>query len=109
VTGRFVEVENTGQQRRDLTDWSIERTVDGQRIHYTFPSFQLDGHRSVRIYGNQYDDLSLSSSSSLTLEDARSHLIASNFSDWGIGRKMRTELFNRDRLGKALFEQTIKD
>ncbi|CAF4873619.1 unnamed protein product, partial [Rotaria sp. Silwood2] len=36
-------------------------------------------------------------------------LIAPNFYDWGNGREMRTELFNPEDIGKALFEQTIKD
>lgn len=106
VTGRFVEIENTGKQSRDLTGWLIERVVDGRRIRYTFPSFQLDGHQSVRIYGNQYDG---DDESMFRMDNSSVRLIAKNFSDWGIGRKMRTELFNETNVGKALFEQTIRD
>ena len=104
VGGRFVEIENTGNQARDLTGWYIERNVDGRRITYRFPSFQLDGHRAVRIYGNHQQK-----SSSFGMEDSHLELIAPDFYDWGIGRNMQTELFNRNDVGKALFEQTIKD
>ncbi|UJR35164.1 hypothetical protein I4U23_027932 [Adineta vaga] len=103
VNGRFVEVENTGNQARDLSGWYIERTVDGQRFQYTFPIYELGPHQIVRIYGN-YHRKSTSNS-----DDSHLQLIAPNFYDWGNGRQMRTELFNRDDVGKALFEQTIKD
>ena len=105
VGGRFVEIENTGRQARDLTEWYIERSVDGRRLEYRFPSFQLDGHQSVRIYGSDHQQ----HSSTVNMEDSFVQLTATNFYDWGIGRKMRTELFNRDDVGKALFEQTIRD
>ena len=103
VAGRFVEIENTGNQTRDLTGWYVERSIDGQRFRYEFPSFELESHRSVRIFGNEYQQTSFS------MEDSTRKLIAPNFQDWGMGRKMRTELFNRDNVAKALFEQTIKD
>ena len=106
VGGRFVEIENTGKQSRDLTGWLIERTVDGRRIRYTFPSFQLDGYQSVRIYGNEFAD---DQESTFRMDTSSGRLIAKNFSDWGIGRRMRTELFNETNVGKALFEQTIRD
>lgn len=102
VNGRFVEIENTGNQTRDLTGWYIERTIDGRRIDYTFPAYELPAHRSVRIYGN-YHRRSGSS------DGQYFQLIAPNFYDWGTGRLMRTELFNRDDIGKAFFEQTIRD
>lgn len=107
VGGRFVEIENTGKHSRDLTGWLIERTVDGRRIRYTFPSFQLDGYQSVRIYGSEYaeDD----QEATFRMDATSGRLIAKNFSDWGIGRQMRTELFNETNVGKALFEQTIRD
>lgn len=104
VTGRFVEIENTGGQSRDLTGWCVERTVDGERIRYTFPSFQLNGRQSVRIYGNADQ-----TDSRISLDDSYLTLIAPNLPSWGIGRRMRTELFNRENVGKALFEQTIRD
>ena len=104
VGGRFVEVENTGNQTRDLTGWSIERTVDGRRLTYRFPDFRLDSHRSVRVYGSRQKP-----SSSFGMEDSYSQLIATSFPHWGIGRQMRTELFNREHHAKALFEQAIKD
>ena len=103
VNGRFVEIENTGNQARDLTGWYIERVVDGRRIEYTFPVYELDAHKTVRIYGNYHRRLSA------TDEDHQLQLIASNFYDWGTGRIMKTELFNRDDVAKALFEQTIRD
>ncbi len=103
VSGRFVEIENTGNQSRDLTGWYIERTVDGHRIEYKFPVYQLGPHTTVRVYGNYRRR------SSSNTDDHHLQLIASNFYDWGNGRQMRTELFNRDDVGKALFEQTIKD
>lgn len=103
VNGRFVEIENTSNQPRDLTGWYIERTVDGRRIDYTFPVYELGPQTSVRIYGN-YHRQSLRPS-----DDQHLELIAPDFYDWGTGRQMRTELFNRDDVGKALFEQTIKD
>ena len=102
VNGRFVEIENTGNQARDLTGWYIERTIDGRRIDYTFPAYELPAHRTVRIYGNYHRR-------SATSTDEHLQLIAPNFYDWGNGRLMRTELFNRDDVGKALFEQTIRD
>lgn len=104
VSGRFVEIENTGNQTRDLTGWRIERTVDGRRIHYTFPNFELDAHKIVRIYGSYHQR-----SSSLPTDDSYLELIALNFYDWDTGRQMCTELFNCDNIGKALFEQTIKE
>ncbi|CAF1130818.1 unnamed protein product [Adineta steineri] len=103
VSGRFVEIENTGNQPRDLTGWYIERIVDDQRIEYTFPIYELGPHRTVRVYGNYHRRSSSNST------DQHLQLIAPNFYDWGNGRQMRTELFNRDDVGKALFEQTIKD
>lgn len=103
VSGRFVEIENTGNQVRDLTGWYIERTVDGRRVDYTFPAYELAPHTTVRIYGNYHRR------SSSSADDHQLQLIALNFYDWGIGRQMRTELFNRDDVGKALFEQTIRD
>ncbi len=102
VNGRFVEIENTGNQTRDLTGWRIERIIDGRRINYTFPVFELDSHKTVRIYGNYHQRSSL-----LNEDDSYLQLIASNFSDWNTGLQMRTELFNQDNIGKALFEQTI--
>lgn len=103
VNARFVEIENTGNQARDLTGWYIERTVDGKRLEYTFPTYELGAHRTVRIYGNYHQR------ASSTADGQHLQLIAPNFYDWGNGRQMRTELFNRDDVGKALFEQTIKD
>jgi hypothetical protein len=103
VGGRFVEVENTGNQARDLTGWYIERDVDGRRVEFTFPVYELDAHQTVRIYGNYHRR------SSATDADHQLQLVAPNFYDWGNGRQMRTELFNRDDVGKALFEQTIRD
>ena len=103
VGGRFVEVENTGNQARDLTGWYIERDVDGRRVEFAFPVYELDAHQTVRIYGNYHRR------SSGTDADHQPQLLASNFYDWGTGRQMRTELFNRDDVGKALFEQTIRD
>ncbi|CAF1132856.1 unnamed protein product [Adineta steineri] len=104
VGGRFVEVENTGNHTRDLTGWYIERVVDGRHINYMFPNFELDSHKTVRIYGNYHQR-----SAPIPTDDSYVQLIASNFYDWGTGRQMRTELFNRDDVGKALFEQTIKE
>lgn len=101
VNGRFVEIENTGNQSRDLTGWYIERIVDGQRLQYTFPTFELDAHKTVRIYGN-YHRRSSSYDGESYIE-----LIAPNFYDWSTGEQMRTELFNRDSIGKATFEQTL--
>ena len=103
VSGRFVEVENTGNQARDLTGWYIERDVDGRRVEYTFPVYELGAHQTVRIYGNYHRQSSGSDG------DHHLQLVAANFYDWGNGRQMRTELFNRDDVGKALFEQTIRD
>ncbi|CAF3413573.1 unnamed protein product [Rotaria socialis] len=105
VNGCFVEIENTSNQPRDLTGWYIERTVDGHRIDYTFPVYELGPQATVRIYGNYHRK----SSSSVSGSDHRFQLIAPNIYDWGNGKEMRTELFNRDDVGKALFEQTIKD
>jgi hypothetical protein len=104
VSGRFVEIENTGNQARDLTGWYIERTVDGRRLNYIFPTFELDSHTTLRIYGNYHQRSSIS-----TTDEPHVQLIAPNFYDWDTGRQMRSELFNRDNIGKALFEQTIKD
>ncbi|CAF3336896.1 unnamed protein product [Rotaria sp. Silwood2] len=103
VNGRFVEIENTGNQPRDLTGWYIERTVDGRRIDYKFPVYELGPQTTVRIYGNYHRPSPLGS------DDQHLQLIAPNFYDWGNGREMRTELFNPEDIGKALFEQTIKD
>ncbi|CAF3857712.1 unnamed protein product [Rotaria sp. Silwood1] len=103
VNGRFVEIENTGNQPRDLTGWYIERTVDGRRIDYKFPVYELGPQTTVRIYGN-YHRPSPSGD-----DDHHLQLIAPNFYDWGNGREMHTELFNPEDVGKALFEQTIKD
>jgi hypothetical protein len=97
-----VEIENNGNQSRDLTGWYIQRIVDGRRINYTFPVFELDSHKTVRIYGNSYQQSSISNE-----DDSYLQLIAPNFSDWDVGREMQTELFNRDDISKALFEQTI--
>ncbi|UJR10661.1 hypothetical protein I4U23_014856 [Adineta vaga] len=105
VGGRFVEIENTGNHSRDLTRWYIERVVDGRRINYVFPTFELQPHDTVRIYGNYHQR----SSSPPSTDDSYQQLIAPNFHNWDTGRQMRTELFNRDDIGKALFEQTIKD
>jgi len=104
VSGRFVEVENTGNSPRDLTGWYIERTVDGRRLNYTFPVFELNPHTTVRIYGDYHRRTPIS-----TTDDSYVELIAPDFYDWDTGRQMRTELFNRDDIGKALFEQTRKD
>lgn len=57
----------------------------------------------MRIYGNYHRR------SSSSIDDHHVQLIAPNFYDWGLGKQMRTELFNRDDVGKALFEQTIRD
>ncbi|CAF0775114.1 unnamed protein product [Rotaria sordida] len=103
VSGRFVEIENTGNQPRDLTGWYIERTVDGRRIDYTFPVYELGPQTTVRIYGNYHRR------SPSIGDDHHLQLIAPNFYDWGNGREMRTELFNPEDIGKAIFEQTIKD
>jgi hypothetical protein len=103
VSGRFVEIENTGNQARDLTGWYIERTVDGRRINYKFPVYELPPQTTVRIYGNYHQR------SSSATDDHQLELIAPNFYDWDNGKQMRTELFNRDDIGKALFEQTIRD
>ncbi len=102
VNGRFVEVENTSNQPRDLTGWYIERKVDGRRINYTFPVFELDSHKTVRIYGNYHRRPSLPNE-----DDSIVELIAPNFRDWETGQEMYTELFNHDEIGKASFEQTI--
>ncbi|CAF0831166.1 unnamed protein product [Rotaria sp. Silwood1] len=104
IQGYFVEVENISNQPHDLTGWYIERTVDGRRMNYAFPAFELDSHKTVRIYGN-YDQ---QSSISMT-DDSYLQLIAPNFYDWNTGQQMRTELFNRDDIIKALFEQIIDD
>ncbi len=102
VNGRFIEVENTGNQSRDLTGWYIERKVDGRHINYTFPVFELDSHKTVRIYGNYPQRSSL-----LNEDNSIVELIAPNFHDWGTGKEMHTELFNRDGIGKASFEQIL--
>ena len=102
VKGRFVEIENTGKQARDLTGWYIERKVDGRRINYTFPLFELDAHKTVRIYGNYHRQASL-----LNDDDSIVELIAPHLHDWGAGREMHTEFFNRDEIGKASFEQIL--
>ena len=96
-------MENTGNQSRDLTGWYLERVVDGRRFDFTFPVYELDAHKTVRIYGNYRRRSSASG------DEQHLQLIAPNFYDWGTGRQMRTELFNRDDIGKALFEQTIRD
>lgn len=97
-----MDIENTGKQCRDLTGWSVERQVDGQRLIYTFPDFQLNANRIVRIYGNA------SRRSSLFIDDDDvQRLTASNFPHWGSGQQMSTELFNREQMSKASFEQTI--
>lgn len=103
VNGRFVEIENTGNTPRDLTGWYIERTIDGKKIDYTFPMYELSAHKTVKIYGNYHRR------SPTSTDDQQLQLIAPNFYDWGNGKFMRTELFNRDDVGKALFEQTIRD
>ncbi len=77
--------------------------MDGQRFDFTFPVYELPAHTTVRIYGNYHRR------SSSSTDDHHLQLIAPNFYDWGNGREMRTELFNRDDIGKALFEQTIRD
>jgi len=104
VSGYFVEIENTGNQTRDLTGWRIERTADGRRTNYTFPNFELDSNKIVRIYGNYHQR-----SSSVPENDSYVQLIALNFYDWGTGQHMFTQLFNHDNIGKASFEQTIKE
>jgi hypothetical protein len=73
-------------------------------MNYTFPTFELDSHKAVRIYGNYHQRSALPAA-----DDSYLQLIAPNFYDWDTGRQMSTELFNRDDIGKALFEQTIKD
>lgn len=103
VNGRFVEIENTGNLSRDLTGWYIERIVDGRRIEFIFPVFELDAQKSVRIYGNYHRR------SSIVDEENRLQLIAPDFHDWGTGRTMKTELFNREDVGKAIFEQNVRD
>ncbi|CAF0946096.1 unnamed protein product [Adineta ricciae] len=104
VGGRFVDIENTGNHPRDLTGWYIEREVDGRRLHYVFPTFELKPHGTVRIYGNYHQR-----SSPVPDGESYQQLIASNIRDWDTGQKMRTELFNRDDVGKALFEQIRKE
>ena len=42
ANGHFVEIENIGNQSRDLTGWYIERTFDDRHINYKFPIFVLD-------------------------------------------------------------------
>jgi hypothetical protein len=54
ISGRFVEIENIGNHSRDLTGWHIERTIDGRSLHYTFPTFEMDAHATVQIYGNYH-------------------------------------------------------
>lgn len=102
ANGYFLDIENTGKQSRDLTGWSVERKVDGQRLIYTFPRFELDAQKIVRIYGNS----PRRSSPFIDDDDVRS-LTASNFASWGSGQEMYTELFNREQISKASFEQTI--
>ena len=102
VKGRFIDVENTSTQARDLTGWYIERKVDGRRIHYTFPVFELDSHKTVRIYGSSHR-----ASSILNEGESNVELLASNLHDWGAGKEMYTELFNREQIGKATFEQKL--
>ena len=97
-----MDIENTGRQARDLTGWYIERKVDGRRMNYTFPRFELDAHQIVRIYGT-----SPRQTSSFTNDDPARSLIASDFSDWQTGQHMHTELFNREEISKASFEQTM--
>ncbi|CAF1058178.1 unnamed protein product [Rotaria sordida] len=104
IQGCFVDIENIGNQSHDLTGWYIERTIDGRRINYRFPAFELDAHKTVRIYGNYDQQSSLS-----IIDDSYLQLIAPNFYDWETGQQMRTELFNPDDIVKALFEQTIDD
>ena len=101
VSGRFVEIENSGNQARDLTGWYIKRIVDGQHLRYAFPQFELDAHKTVRIYGNYHRRSSSYDGESYV------ELIASNFYDWKTGEHMETELFNRDDISKATFEQTL--
>ncbi|CAF2796747.1 unnamed protein product [Rotaria sp. Silwood2] len=104
IQGCFVDIENIGNQPYDLTGWYIERIVDGRHMNYTFPAFKLDSYETVRIHGN-YDQ-----QSSLSITDGSYlQLIAPNFNDWDTRQQMRTELFNRDNIVKALFEQTIDD
>ncbi|CAF0815397.1 unnamed protein product [Didymodactylos carnosus] len=98
VSGRFVEIENTDDYPRDLTDWYIIRDVDGRRYEYYFPIYELEQHTSVRIYGNYHRRSA----------DDEFQLIA-KFHDWGNGRRMETRLYNPDNKEKALFEQTIRE
>ncbi|CAF1119985.1 unnamed protein product [Adineta ricciae] len=100
VGGRFVDIENTGNHPRDLTGWYIERDVDGRRLHYVLPTFELEPHSTVRIYGSYRQR-----SSPVPDGETYQQLTAPNIRDWDTGKKMRTELFNRDDVGKALFEQ----
>ncbi|CAF4278581.1 unnamed protein product [Rotaria socialis] len=104
VQGGFVEIENIGNRLQNLTGWFIERVVDGRRISYTFPEFQLGSNKTVRIYGKSYYQNSLS-----TANDSDFQLIATNFYDWDTGQHIRTELFNRNHIVRALFEQTADD
>ncbi|CAF1420312.1 unnamed protein product [Rotaria magnacalcarata] len=101
VQGGFVEIENIGNRLQNLTGWLIERIVDGRRISYTFPEFQLGSNKTVRIYGKSYYQNSLS-----TANDSDFQLIATNFHDWDTGQHIRTELFNCNHIVRALFEQT---
>ena len=103
-SGDVIIIDNISATKQyDLTGWYIERTIDGHRIHYTFPMFELGPHAVVRVYGNYHRR------SSSSTDDYHLQLIAPNFYDWGNGRHMRTELFNREDVGKAFFEQTIRD
>ena len=103
LEGVFVDIANIGNNLQDLTGWFIERTVDGRRINYTFPDFQLHPHTTVRIYGKSHHQTSIS-----TTDDSDFQLIAPNVHDWDTGQHIRTELFNRNHIARALFEQ-IKD
>lgn len=104
MSGRYIEIENTGNTARDLTGWCIERVVDGRQMSYVFPRFELGALETVRVYGNYHQRTATEPT-----DGSYVRLIAPNLYDWGSGRFMRTELFNRDDTGKALFEQTIKD
>lgn len=103
--GNYIIVQNTNPSSRNLTGWSIIKTIDTNiKLTYEFPdNFILKSRLPVRILARNTCKKSLAT----TPRDGMINLIADNITTWEIGRNMITQLIDNHGKEQANYIQTF--
>ncbi|PAA90974.1 hypothetical protein BOX15_Mlig002432g3 [Macrostomum lignano] len=94
--GKFVTLEFTGKKKEDLSDWTLVRNVDNEKliVKYTFPKDTVmdSGNKTIKIWAKGQ-------------RPADSKDLEMNDQSWGMGSHIVTLLSNADGEEKATHTQ----